>query len=171
MLKGQKGIWKTNSSPKFNVNFEVRFNPRPQKMAQRKIIMIHGDWLTNHVFSMGKGTYCPRIDLRRYSFFFAPHLGSCYISESKCNIFQVKKASAKGKWAYWYEKAWEFSLRWDAESLEEKDSKRNFGLTSLPKVQSVAIPLERPIDQHTGAAEEQMRVSDDNWRIIFCSSP
>ena len=42
-------------------------------------------------FSMGKGTYRPRIDLRRFSFFFASYLGSCYILELKCNVFEAKK--------------------------------------------------------------------------------
>ena len=48
------------------------------------------DWFPNHVFSMGKGMYCPRIDLRRFSFFFGLHQGSCYVLESKCKVFEVK---------------------------------------------------------------------------------
>ena len=56
-----------------------------------KIYSVSTTWhRQSRVFSVGKGTYRPRIDLRQFSFFFAPRQGSCYILESKCNVFEVK---------------------------------------------------------------------------------
>ena len=49
--KAKKGIWQTNHSPKFIVNFEVRFNPRPLNMAAKENNdASQFDWFTNQVF-------------------------------------------------------------------------------------------------------------------------